>query len=287
LPRAGTVDGSFVQRPTTSVSINQNTLCGPWFIARNLNWQPGDLISIGKTPDFPGEDGWAYGHGGVETYNAGTGELYIRTSGVWGPGVHSNWEMWNHDIVISGMIRPLFKPSRPTGSTEWFIEGRLKLAGADVQGHHLGFWGVAHEHWPYEYDFVEVVNNGGGFRENGFNSFHNVHNQGSPNFGTLTRSEFGPHAGDGYKAVWPTSFSTRFANFACRITPSDCHIYVDDEKMWRHSTYFWVDRDGNPGQPMNIIINAVYGGKWPGPNITAASFPTYCEVDNIRVWRRN
>ena len=56
--------------------------------------------------------------------------------------------------------------------------------------------------------------------------------------------------------------------------------YVDGVERWRS------DSPQVPKEPMYLIMNLAVGGDWPGSPTADTPFPSFFEIDYIRVWER-
>lgn len=57
--------------------------------------------------------------------------------------------------------------------------------------------------------------------------------------------------------------------------------YVDGIERWRVS-----DPTHIPQEPMYLLANLAVGGDWPGEPEASTAFPSYYEIDYIRVWKK-
>ncbi|MBL8015490.1 MAG: family 16 glycosylhydrolase, partial [Candidatus Doudnabacteria bacterium] len=56
--------------------------------------------------------------------------------------------------------------------------------------------------------------------------------------------------------------------------------YVDGIERWR-----FIDAANIPSEPMYLLLNLAVGGDWPGPPDASTIFPSYYEIDYVRVWK--
>lgn len=55
---------------------------------------------------------------------------------------------------------------------------------------------------------------------------------------------------------------------------------VDGVERWRYTNVRYV-----PATPMYLLLNLAVGGDWPGPPNSHTVFPSYFDIDYIRVWQ--
>ena len=74
-------------------------------------------------------------------------------------------------------------------------------------------------------------------------------------------------------------FSADWHTFAVDWQPDVIIWYVDGIERWRYT--------GNiQARPMYLLANLAVGGDWPGAPDDSTPFPSYYEIDYIRVWKR-
>ena len=84
----------------------------------------------------------------------------------------------------------------------------------------------------------------------------------------------------------PTSLRERWVEFALEWGPDSVCFYVDALKILCQS-YQWIDNARKPAQPASIIMSMSVGGAWAGRyGVDDAAFPTFFEIDHVRVYRR-
>jgi beta-glucanase (GH16 family) len=74
-------------------------------------------------------------------------------------------------------------------------------------------------------------------------------------------------------------FTQGFHAFAVNWTPSAIIWYVDGVERAR-------SENGVPAQPMFLLANMAVGGDWPGDPDESTPFPSFFEIDYIRVYRQ-
>ena len=84
----------------------------------------------------------------------------------------------------------------------------------------------------------------------------------------------------GYSWAGP-DFSANFHTFAVDWRPDAIVWYVDGIERWRYT-----DAAHIPNIPMYLLVNLAVGGSGPGAPDDSTSFPSYYEVDYVRVWKR-
>jgi beta-glucanase (GH16 family) len=149
--------------------------------------------------------------------------------------------------------------------TYGFLEAKIKVPKG--QGLWSQFW--AHPAtrngnvvWPPEIDAVEIVSN----------DTHVAHM-------TLHYLKNGIHLSKGFSYPGSVDFSTGWHTFAFDWQPDKIIWYIDGVERFRTT-------DNTPNVPMNIIASLAVGGDWPGNPDETTSFPSYMDVDYIRVWQR-
>jgi beta-glucanase (GH16 family) len=76
-------------------------------------------------------------------------------------------------------------------------------------------------------------------------------------------------------------FSEDWHTFAVDWQPDVVIWYVDGIERWRVS-----DASRLPTADMYLLLNLAVGGDWPGPPDESASFPSYFDIDYVRIWER-
>ncbi|UCF98300.1 MAG: glycoside hydrolase family 16 protein [Spirochaetaceae bacterium] len=85
---------------------------------------------------------------------------------------------------------------------------------------------------------------------------------------------------DGYDWFGP-DFSEGWHTFAVDWQPHVIIWYVDGVERWR-----FTDSKHISHEPMYLIANLAVGGDWPGDPDETTPFPSYFEIDYIKVWAR-
>ena len=98
-------------------------------------------------------------------------------------------------------------------------------------------------------------------------SVHYVTPQGRPQ--VSNRSWSGPD----FSADWHT--------FAVDWQPTSITWYVDGVERWRETETAHI-----PAEPMYLIGTLAVGGDYAGPPDSSTPFPSYCEIDYVKVWNR-
>ncbi len=159
----------------------------------------------------------------------------------------------------SGMVSSFGKFSQQYG---WF-EARMKVPGS--QGMWPAFWLLpASNHWPPEIDIMELI----GREKNKVYMTLHAKQQGT----WKPRSMGHDFAID--------DFTKDFHTYAIDWMPGEIVWYVDG--IERHH----VKDDGVPKEPMYILLNLAVGGDWPRPVDATTVFPSYMEVDYVRVYAK-
>ena len=87
--------------------------------------------------------------------------------------------------------------------------------------------------------------------------------------------------GDSGKVWTGTDFFTGWHTIAVDWQPDYIIWYVDGIERWR-----FMDAARVPSEPLYLIANLAVGGDWPGSPDASTPFPSYFEIDYIRVWTR-
>jgi beta-glucanase (GH16 family) len=74
-------------------------------------------------------------------------------------------------------------------------------------------------------------------------------------------------------------FSAGWHTFAVDWQPQHIVWYIDGVERWRFTNAAWIS-----AEPMYLIANLAVGGDWPGAPNASTPFPSYFEIDYIRVW---
>ena len=84
------------------------------------------------------------------------------------------------------------------------------------------------------------------------------------------------------KSSWTgPDFSADWHTFAIDWQPSAITWYVDGIERWHYT-----DTAHIPERPMYLLANLAVGGDWPGAPDSSTPFPSYYEIDYVRVWTR-
>lgn len=75
-------------------------------------------------------------------------------------------------------------------------------------------------------------------------------------------------------------FSSDWHTFALDWEPSLMVWYIDGIERWRYSNQANI-----PNQPMYLLMNLAVGGDWPGAPDSTTIFPSYYDIDYVRVWK--
>jgi beta-glucanase (GH16 family) len=76
-------------------------------------------------------------------------------------------------------------------------------------------------------------------------------------------------------------FSASFHRYAVDWRPDAIIWYVDGIERWRYK-----DAAHIPNIPMYLLVNLAVGGIGPGAPEASTVFPSYYEIDYVKVWRR-
>lgn len=78
-----------------------------------------------------------------------------------------------------------------------------------------------------------------------------------------------------------TDLSADWHTFAVDWQPDAIIWYVDGIERWRVTDSAYI-----PQEPMYLLANFAVGGDWPGEPEASTPFPSYYEIDYIRVWKK-
>lgn len=157
----------------------------------------------------------------------------------------------------SGLIETRFSFEQAYG----YFEIRAKVPKG--RGLWPAFWMLPQNDWPPEIDVFEYIGHKATtlYMSNHWDGKDGEHE-------SYTEAYYGP------------DFSADFHVYAVLWTPEEITWYVDG--IERHRT-----NDGVPQVPMYVIANLAVGGAWPGDPDENTVFPSYLEIDYIRVYRWN
>jgi beta-glucanase (GH16 family) len=75
-------------------------------------------------------------------------------------------------------------------------------------------------------------------------------------------------------------FSAGWHTFGVDWEPDTIVWYVDGVERWRFG-----DPSAIPHEPMYLLVNLAVGGSWPGAPDASTPFPSFYDIDYIRVWQ--
>jgi len=85
------------------------------------------------------------------------------------------------------------------------------------------------------------------------------------------------------KNIWVgPDLSTDWHTFALDWQPNRMVWYIDGIERWSYSDTMYI-----PNQPMYLLMNLAVGGDWPGAPDSTTMFPSYYDIDYIRVWKHD
>jgi beta-glucanase (GH16 family) len=178
--------------------------------------------------------------------------------------IASNGKTYNY---TSGMITtgPTTFNSKDTRFAFQYGYMEMRAKVPDGTGLWPAFWTLPSDlSWPPEIDVFEILGNA----PNVINMHYHYPNA------TGGDSDSGAHwAGPDFSATWHT--------YAVDWEPDAITWYVDG--IERRS---YTDTSHIVSKPMYLIANLAVGGDWPGPPDRTTRFPSYFEIDYVRVWKR-
>ena len=130
------------------------------------------------------------------------------------------------------------------------------------QGLWPAFWMLPDKkNYPWEIDVFEILGND-------TKTMYMTHHW---------KDDKGDHVWDTQKYEGP-DFSQGFHTYALEWTPKELIWFVDGKERNRSS-------QGVPKEPMFMLLNLAVGGEWPGYPDKTTPFPSYLQVDYVRVWQ--
>ena len=168
----------------------------------------------------------------------------------------------------SGMITTGWDPRNTVGPPKFsFQHGFAEIRAKVPKGAGLWptFWMLsADREWPPEIGVMGISGNQP--RTTQMRTFYSL---GDGNWNRHDRTWTGPD----FSAGWHT--------FAIDWQPTAIVWYVDGIERGR-----FADAAHVPLEPMYLIASLAVGGSVPGPPTSSTPFPSYYEIDYVRVWRR-
>jgi beta-glucanase (GH16 family) len=170
---------------------------------------------------------------------------------------------WNGVIYhyTSGMVmtggRKYEKPPEFT-FTYGYAEARVKVPAG--QGLWPAFWmlPVSYNSRP-EIDIMEILGH-------------------QPNVQHMNYHYVGGDSG----ATWTgPDFSAGWHTFAVDWEPSAIIWYVDGVERYRFTNTAYISNE-----PMYVLLNLAVGGDWPGAPNSSTVFPSYYDIDYVRIWQK-
>jgi beta-glucanase (GH16 family) len=139
-----------------------------------------------------------------------------------------------------------------------FAEALVKVPAG--QGLWPAFWTLSADYqWPPEIDIMEILGNAP-------NEYHmNYHYNGGDAGSTWTGPDF--------SAGWHV--------LGLDWRPDAIVWYVDGIERWRFDNASRIINEAS-----YLLLNLAVGGDWPGPPNNNTTFPSYFDIDYVRVWQR-
>ncbi|MGC1441882.1 MAG: hypothetical protein WA888_14850, partial [Burkholderiaceae bacterium] len=180
---------------------------------------------------------------------------------------------------------------KPTAQIAYYLTARVKLP--DV----LGIWpamfvipglGVdGSAQWPPEIDIFEGAINGGD-GENSFTLIQHAQVQGAQ---TESGHSEWFYAAPGFETSWgfwrsPQNLRDKWIEVGAQWESNRVCYFVDGIKTGCEN-YRWVTNEGLPANAAELVMQLAVGGPWAGRNgVDDAAFPTFFEIDHVRIYRR-
>lgn len=164
---------------------------------------------------------------------------------------------------VSGMVDSYQKFSFQYG----YVEARMKMPAG--KGFWPAFWMLPPNEGAWPPDEIDIMENLGYDPTTAYFTYHWPTDSGTQAFQ--------------YHYTGP-DFSTDWHTFAVDWEPSSITWYVDG--VVRAS---YTDAQNITNKPMFIISNLAIGGvgSWPGPPDNSTPFPSYFQIDYVRVWQQS
>ncbi len=145
-----------------------------------------------------------------------------------------------------------------------YIEARTR--GVKGQGLWPALWTLpADLTWPPEIDLMEILGH------DPFTIYFTYHYGNTP----------ANHRSSG--AAWNgPNFSSGWHVIAVDWGPQAVHWYVDGVE--RHTPF--TDKPEIYNKPMYFLANLAVGGDWPGSPDRSTVFPSYFDIDYVRIWQK-
>jgi beta-glucanase (GH16 family) len=141
------------------------------------------------------------------------------------------------------------------------FETRIKVPKG--KGLWPAFWLLPEDSsWPPEIDILEFI----GHIPNVANFA--LHVRGPSGTVSQHKDSFGPFL--------PKDFHV----FGAEWEPGELRFYVDGKVKY-------TIKEHVPSDSMFIILNLAVGGEWPGPPDASTPFPSYTDIDYVRVWAKD
>ena len=156
----------------------------------------------------------------------------------------------------SGLIESSYKFSQAYGKFE------VRARPPKGQGLWSGFWLVPEKTWPPEIDVFEYI---GQHYKTLYTSQH-----------WINRDGINKHITNPYSSI---DLSQTFHTYAVIWEPSQIIWYLDGVERFRST-------ENIPSEPMYLTANLAVGGSWPGRPNASTPFPSYLDIDYIRVYEQ-
>lgn len=171
---------------------------------------------------------------------------------------------YSSGMVSTGGIKAV--DQRPRFAFQYgYVEIRAKTPYG--QGFWPAFWLLPASYAPLSRPEIDIMEILGHTPHMVYMHLHWWHPDGSP--GSAGQSWTG------------ANFSAAWHIFGLYWSPQAVMWYVDGIERWRYT-----DTANIPTEPMYLILNLAVGGTWPGPPDDHTAFPSYFEVDYVRVWQK-
>jgi beta-glucanase (GH16 family) len=201
-------------------------------------------------------------NGELELYNPGNvlvqnGILRLRAQKESMLGWNGKSYNYTSGMVMSGGMNGVTPPR--FSFTYGFTEVRVKIPAG--QGLWPAFWLLPASYtWPTEVDIMEILG-------------HQTR---------VIRMTYHDSSGGIQSFAWTgPDFSSSWRIIGLDWEPDALTWYVDGIERARYTQAALI-----PNTPLYLLLNLAVGGSWPGSPNPRTAFPSYFDVDYVRVWQK-
>ncbi len=244
---------------------------GNWNLIFDDEFNGPTLDTTRWTTCYPWQTGTCTNAGNyeLELYNPedvlidqGAGTLRLRAQKRDMVGWNGQTFHYTSGMVSTGGIDGQQAPS--FSYTYGYAEARVKVPKG--QGFWPAFWALPITFaWPPEIDVMEILGQSSSIN----NMVYHWTSASNPGDHSQLSTWSGP------------DFSAGYHVFGTDWTPTAIVWYVDGVERARYSQAANIYN-----QPMYLLLNLAVGGDWPGAPDASTPFPSYFDIDYVRVWQR-